>query len=273
VDADESPRTAYLTQDSTRVPERVPRRSRSACSRRETNSTVSSRTVRVAVYVTHMATRNPYEVDLWKDQSSYRGFAFSCCTATASTCHTATIAADYTALVAVARKGSLSGGGRPVGFENSATGCGLAIQAARWYSLVSPPRMGRCRVRSWVRSATGWSGRGGRRSSDRCGGARLWWAACSPSTTRGCRSPPMNSWPTAPQARRYAPTPHATRHRTRPAPREGTRSAQPAPHQTGAADRRAQPDTRTATSQTLDTTQNPESHPQPGPDRKTNYPQ
>jgi hypothetical protein len=45
-------RTACLKQLNARVPVRVPRRSRSACSRLETNSTVSSRTVNVAVYVT-----------------------------------------------------------------------------------------------------------------------------------------------------------------------------------------------------------------------------
>jgi hypothetical protein len=58
-------RTACLKQLRARVPVRVPRRSRSACSSRETNSTVSSRTVNVAVYATLMATRNPYEVDLF----------------------------------------------------------------------------------------------------------------------------------------------------------------------------------------------------------------
>jgi len=45
-------RTACLKQLNARVPVRVPRRRRSACSRLETNSTVSSRTVNVAVYVT-----------------------------------------------------------------------------------------------------------------------------------------------------------------------------------------------------------------------------
>src|SRR5437773_767468 len=59
--------TACLKQPSARVPARVPRRWRSACNRPETNSTVSSRTLNVAVYVTLILTRNPYEVDLWKD--------------------------------------------------------------------------------------------------------------------------------------------------------------------------------------------------------------
>jgi hypothetical protein len=43
---------ACLKQPKTRVPARVPRRWRSVLSRLETNSTVSSRTLNVAVYVT-----------------------------------------------------------------------------------------------------------------------------------------------------------------------------------------------------------------------------
>ena len=52
---------------------------------------------------------------------------------------------------------------RPVGFQNSAAGPDLRFYAARSYSLMRPPRTGRRWIRSWERSATGWSGRGGRR--------------------------------------------------------------------------------------------------------------
>jgi hypothetical protein len=57
---------------------------RSACSKLERNSTASSRTLSVAVYVTLMAAQNPYEVDLWLNQLSYRGSASIRCTTTAS---------------------------------------------------------------------------------------------------------------------------------------------------------------------------------------------
>ena len=50
----------------------------------------------------------------------------------------------------------------PVGFQNSATGLDLGVYAAGWYSLMRPPRMARRLIRFWERSATGWSGRGGR---------------------------------------------------------------------------------------------------------------
>ena len=50
----------------------------------------------------------------------------------------------------------------PVGFQNSATGPDLGFYAARSYSLMRPPRTGRRWIRSWDRSAGGWSGRGGR---------------------------------------------------------------------------------------------------------------
>ena len=50
----------------------------------------------------------------------------------------------------------------PVGFQNSATGLDLGFYAARSYSLMRPPRTGRRLIRFWERSATGWSGRGGR---------------------------------------------------------------------------------------------------------------
>ena len=52
--------------------------------------------------------------------------------------------------------------GRPVGFQNSATGPDLGFYAARSYSLMRPPRTGRRLTRSWERSAMGWSSRGGR---------------------------------------------------------------------------------------------------------------
>jgi transposase len=50
----------------------------------------------------------------------------------------------------------------PVGFRNSAIGPDLGIYAARSYSLMRPPRTDRRLIFSWERSATGWSGRGGR---------------------------------------------------------------------------------------------------------------
>ena len=49
-----------------------------------------------------------------------------------------------------------------VGCQNSATGPDLGFYAARSYSLIRPPRTGQRLIRSWERSATGWSGRGGR---------------------------------------------------------------------------------------------------------------
>jgi hypothetical protein len=49
----------------------------------------------------------------------------------------------------------------PVGFLISATVVDLRIYAARSYSLMSPPRTSRRLIRSWERSAAGWSGRGG----------------------------------------------------------------------------------------------------------------
>jgi hypothetical protein len=53
--------------------------------------------------------------------------------------------------------------GHPAGFQKSATGPDLGLYAVRSYSLMRPPRRGRRLIRSWERSATGWSGRGGRR--------------------------------------------------------------------------------------------------------------
>ena len=49
-----------------------------------------------------------------------------------------------------------------VGCQNSVTGLDLAFYALRSYSLIRPPRTGRRLIRSRERSATGWSGRGGR---------------------------------------------------------------------------------------------------------------
>src|ERR1700685_4445503 len=49
----------------------------------------------------------------------------------------------------------------PVGFQHWAIGSDLVFQAARSYSLMRPPRTARRSIRSWERSAGGWSGRGG----------------------------------------------------------------------------------------------------------------
>jgi hypothetical protein len=65
---------------------------------------------------------------------------------------------------------------------------GTAVQAAASYSLVKPPRMGRCRIRARIGSGTVGSGRGGRSSSDRCGRFRLSCTAYRASTPRRCRS-------------------------------------------------------------------------------------
>ena len=53
---------------------------------------------------------------------------------------------------------------RGVGFQNSAIGADLGFYAARWYSLMRPPRMGQRWIRFWERSATGWSGLWGSRT-------------------------------------------------------------------------------------------------------------
>ncbi len=57
----------------------------------------------------------------------------------------------------------------PVGFQNSVMGPDVGFYAARSYSLMRPPRTGRRWIRSWERSATGWSGWGGRSRRLRCG--------------------------------------------------------------------------------------------------------
>ena len=66
----------------------------------------------------------------------------------------------------VAEQGSIHGDDdrrrEAVGFQNSATNPDLGVYAARSYSLMRPPRTGRRWIRSWERSAGGWSGRGGR---------------------------------------------------------------------------------------------------------------
>jgi hypothetical protein len=59
---------------------------------------------------------------------------------------------------------------------------------ARTYSLRKPPRTGRRLICSWERSATGWSGRGGRLT-----GLARCWAGC-------LRTPRPRSWPASPGA-------------------------------------------------------------------------
>jgi hypothetical protein len=60
-----------------------------------------------------------------------------------------------------------------VGFQNSGGPRDLRFQAAAWYSLIKPPRIGRRRILPRIGSGTGASGHGGRNSSDRCGRFRL----------------------------------------------------------------------------------------------------
>jgi hypothetical protein len=57
----------------------------------------------------------------------------------------------------------------PVGFQNAALVPDQRFQAAASYSLMSPPRIGRRRIRPWTGSGTGASGRGVRSCSERCG--------------------------------------------------------------------------------------------------------
>ena len=70
-----------------------------------------------------------------------------------------------------ALKEAASGGDRPDARSPPRRACGvselghcagLRFYAARSYSLMRPPRIGRRWIRSQERSATGWSGRGGR---------------------------------------------------------------------------------------------------------------
>ena len=65
--------------------------------------------------------------------------------------------------------GELVAGPDPVGCQNCASGRDLGSEPARSYSLRRPPSTGRRLTRSWERSATGWSGRGGWRRRARCG--------------------------------------------------------------------------------------------------------
>jgi hypothetical protein len=58
---------------------------------------------------------------------------------------------------------------RLVGFQKSEPGGDLGFYAARSYSVMSPPRTGRRLIRSWVRSMTGRSERGGCNWRARCG--------------------------------------------------------------------------------------------------------
>jgi hypothetical protein len=62
---------------------------------------------------------------------------------------------------------------QPVGCQNPATASEQRFQAAALYSLIKPPRMGCRRILARMGSGTGASGRGGRRSSARCGRAVL----------------------------------------------------------------------------------------------------
>ena len=57
----------------------------------------------------------------------------------------------------------------PVGFQNPVAPDDQRFQAARSYSLISPPRTGRRRIGPWIGSRSSASGRGGRSCSARCG--------------------------------------------------------------------------------------------------------
>ena len=103
----------------------------------------------------------------------------------------------------------------PVGFQNSATGPDLRSYAARSYSLMRPPRMGRRLVRFRERSATGWSGAGGQSCRLRCGRPRR-------PNRQGQRPPPG----------------HAVRHHRSDKPRR-RRAGPPAARGQGVRDRRA----------------------------------
>src|SRR5688572_28543385 len=77
-------RTACLKQPSERVPDLVATRRRSACSRADTNNTVSSDTGSEAVYVTLTAAQDPWREVFREKSTSYRGSALFRCTTTAS---------------------------------------------------------------------------------------------------------------------------------------------------------------------------------------------
>jgi len=72
----------------------------------------------------------------------------------------------------------------PVGFQNSAPAGELGANAARSYSVMSPPRICRRLIRSWAGSTGGRSERGGRRSKARCGRCPLECRAYSSSVWR-----------------------------------------------------------------------------------------
>jgi hypothetical protein len=80
--------TACLEQPSARVPARVPHRGRSMCSRRETNNTVPSHTLSVAVYVAPILDAEPSIKLIFGRTSSYPGSASLRCTQTTSACRT-----------------------------------------------------------------------------------------------------------------------------------------------------------------------------------------
>jgi hypothetical protein len=76
-----------------------------------------------------------------------------------------------------------------VGFQNAVTCLDLGFCAARWYSLMRPPRTGWRLICCWVGSPVGWPGRGGRGARLRWGRRRLQGRAYSAGTDRRCRSP------------------------------------------------------------------------------------
>src|SRR5258707_4980054 len=79
----------------------------------------------------------------------------------------------------------------PAGFQNPAAGLDLGFYAACSYSLMRPPRTGRRLIRSWVRSAVGWSGRGGGNWRLRWGRGPVYWAPYLARAVRRWRLPEM----------------------------------------------------------------------------------
>ena len=75
---------------------------------------------------------------------------------------TALIQSDNPRPSGCSRAPVMPGAGSAVGFQKSVASLGLGFYAARSYSLRRPPKTGRRLIRFWERSATGWSGRGGR---------------------------------------------------------------------------------------------------------------
>jgi hypothetical protein len=86
---------------------------------------------------------------------------------------------------AVYRSGGKAGQG--VGFQKPATGGELDFYAARSYSVISPPRMGRRLIRWWVGSAGGRSDRGGCIASARSA-TGAWWRPTARSRAADCRA-------------------------------------------------------------------------------------